>query len=139
MFEWKDEYSCNIKEVDDQHKKLFSLISELYDYVNADSAHDYYDEIIHVINELRDYTVYHFDNEEKLMEKYEYDSFSLKIHKNQHKMFVKKISSIKPDDIDLNQKKVIIDLIYFIADWIENHILKVDTLYKSYLNSKGVY
>lgn len=139
MFEWKDEYSCNIKEVDDQHKKLFSLISKLYDYVNASDEHDYYDDIVKIVTELRDYTVYHFDNEEKLMERYEYDIFSLAVHKKQHKLFVDKISAIKAEDIDLNQKKILTDLTFFMADWIENHILKVDTLYKSYLNSKGVY
>ncbi len=37
-----------------------------------------------------------------------------------------------------NRKKIGIELVIFIADWIENHILKSDMEYKDFLNSKGV-
>lgn len=137
MFKWKEIYSCNISEIDAQHKKLFELGENVYDIVSLKDGFDHYDEIMSSLYELQKYALYHFDFEEKLMKAYDYED--LETHKKQHKAFVDKIVLLAKQDIDENQHKVSMDILIFIADWIENHILKTDTNYKDYLNSKGVY
>lgn len=137
MFKWKDGFSVNVKKIDEQHQELFRLGTELYILVAAKDGVDHYDEIMGVIDGLAKYTVYHFAYEEKLMNDNAYTGFGE--HKKQHDAFVDKINSIKSDDVDIKQEKVGMDLIVFIANWIERHILGSDMKYREHLNEKGVY
>lgn len=137
MFKWKDEFSVNVESIDDQHKELFKLGTELYILVAAKDGIDHYDEIMAVIDSLANYTVHHFTYEEGLMKKNEYGEFIE--HKKQHDAFVDRIKSIKTEDVDLTQRKIGMDLIVFIANWIEKHILGTDMKYKEYMNERGVY
>ncbi|SKC48550.1 bacteriohemerythrin [Maledivibacter halophilus] len=137
MFKWKDEYSCNINEIDNQHKKLLEIGLKLSNIIKDKNDLDHYDEIIEVLRELKEYTIYHFKYEEDLMHRHGYKE--LNGHRLTHEIFVNKIIEIENKDIDENQQKVTIEILTFIADWIENHILKVDHMYKDFLNEKGVF
>lgn len=135
MFKWKDMYSCNIESIDIQHKKLFELGSKLYVILISKDGLDHYDELIQILEELKEYTVYHFKCEEELMEKYNYED--LEAHREEHDAFIGKIIELEGQDIDSKQSKVSLEMIEFIANWIEGHILKTDFKYKEYLSEKG--
>lgn len=137
MFKWRDSFSCNIKAIDDQHKKLFALGAKLNDLVSQQDDFDHYDEIVDILNELKEYTIYHFGYEEELMEKYHYEE--VERHKKEHKAFINKITELLNKNIDEDQREVKMDMVIFIADWIEKHILHTDQKYKIYLNLKGVF
>ncbi|NFJ54336.1 bacteriohemerythrin [Clostridium botulinum] len=137
MFEWKKCYSCNISKIDNRHKRLFELADEIYTIVSVNDGYDHFDEIMEAIKALKEYTVYHFSYEEEVMRKYEYSD--LDNHKVEHDAFVNKIKSINEEEIDEKQKNFLMDLLEFIVNWIENHILKSDLKYKEYLNGLGVY
>lgn len=137
MFKWKEKFSCNIEEIDNQHKTLFDLGQRIYNVVSLNDGYDHYDEILNTISALQNYTVYHFDYEEKLMEDYNYPD--IENHKKQHKAFIHKVTNLDAEYIDDHQKKVSMDLLVFILDWIETHILKSDMNYKDFLNKKGVF
>ncbi|WP_251862478.1 bacteriohemerythrin [Clostridium sp. Marseille-Q2269] len=137
MFKWKDSYSCNIRQIDEQHKKLFELANKIYSIVLLDDKYDHFDEIVGTIRTLKEYTVFHFSYEEEVMRKYEYGDVDN--HKIEHEAFIKKISSINEEKIDEKQKSFLMDLLEFVVNWIENHILKSDLKYKDYLNGLGVY
>ncbi|MDP4147242.1 MAG: bacteriohemerythrin [Bacillota bacterium] len=130
MFDWKDTYSTSISKIDEQHKQLFELAHNLYSIVSKKGDKDNYDELAHALSELKDYTVYHFEYEEKLMEQYNFPE--VMAHTKEHSAFVDKISEVKAQDLDLNQNKVAMDLLMFIANWIESHILKSDIKYKDF-------
>ncbi len=134
---WKENYSCNIKEIDNQHKKLFEIGDSIFNLVNLKDGIDRYDEIIEIVEKLKDYAVYHFQYEEKLMKEHGY--LGLDYHSKEHDEFVKKIIEFDHQDIDNGQKKVTLDLVLFVADWVEKHILGIDMQYKDFLNDKGVY
>lgn len=137
LFKWKDTFSVNVSDIDRQHKKLFEIGSRVYDIVSLDDNYDHYDEIMEILNELVDYTVYHFGFEEKLMEKYGYEDYEQ--HKMQHYFFIKKVEKMVKKDIDERQQEVMRDLIAFIADWISSHILKSDMKYKEFFNKNFVF
>lgn len=139
MFDWKQEYSCNVSEIDNQHKKLFELAAELYEIANRKDDYDHYDEIKQIFKKLSDYTVYHFDYEEKLMDKHQFDAREILMHKLEHGAFVKKMIKIQNEDLDKNQQKVLMDIIMFVVDWIEKHILNTDKKYTQHFNAKGVF
>ena len=135
-FEWKDTYSVNVAEIDSQHKKMFEIGSRISDLVLAKDGYDHYDEIMEILMELTEYTICHFDYEEKLMERYGYEEFDP--HRFEHVFLTKKIKKLQEKDIDTNQKKVTIDLIAFVSDWISGHILMADMKYRDHFNAMGV-
>ena len=137
MFKWKDKYSCNIESIDLQHKQLFNLGNELYELIKNNKNHDNYDQIQQILIELKDYTVYHFEYEEKLMKEYGYSD--LENQKIEHKAFLDKILNIEIKDIDEDQLNVMMDMMMFVANWIEMHIVKSDMKYKSFFNDNGLY
>lgn len=134
MFDWKPELETGISIIDEQHKKLLSIGSSLYELLDSVNYNDHYDEIIELLQELKDYTVYHFKTEEDILIN-EYAGFRL--HKAQHDSFIDKIEEALSMDIDENQKIITNEMLVFIADWIANHILKTDKLYVDFLTSKG--
>jgi hemerythrin len=134
---WKDYFSCNITEIDGQHKKLFEIGDHLFTLASLNDQYDHYDEIIGIINELKDYTIYHFGYEEKLMIEYSYPYYAE--HKAQHEAFIEKVLKFEKEDLDAHQNESVLQLVAFVADWISSHILKTDTLYKDFFNEKGIY
>ena len=136
MFKWKEDFSVNIKTIDEQHQELFRIGNSLYNIISIKDGIDRYDEIMKELYEMKDYAIYHFDYEEKLMAENGYPDFEN--HKRQHDIFIDKVQSIDELDIDEKQKKIGMELVIFIADWIENHILKSDMEYKDFLNNKGI-
>ena len=88
-----------IEEIDKQHKRLFEIGARVYDLTLMDSAYDRYDEIMTVIQELLDYTQYHFKYEEEMLEKHNYQR--LPVHIKEHNYFVAKIKSLLARDIDV--------------------------------------
>jgi hemerythrin len=137
VFKWRSEFSCNVEEIDNQHKKLFEIGGRLYDLVSLGNEYDHYDEIMRILSELREYTEYHFSYEEKLLMEQGYEQAD--IHKIEHDFFIKKIRKLENLDIDENQDESIMKIITFVADWISSHIMKTDNQYKAYLNSRGVF
>jgi len=135
-FEWKDSYSVNVAEIDKQHRKMFEIGGRISDLVLANDGYDHYDEIMSILQELTEYTVYHFDFEEKLMEQHGYKD--LDSHKFEHIFLTKKISKLQGKDIDTDQKNATVDLIAFVSDWIAGHILQTDMKYKDHFNSVGI-
>jgi hemerythrin len=133
-FDWKDSYKVNVEEIDKQHRRLFEIGRKIADLVLINDDFDHYDEIMVILGELKDYTIYHFDQEEKLMERYGYDD--LERHKIEHLFVVKKLQKLENKDIDEAQREAVLELIGFISDWIAGHILKTDMNYKDFFSSK---
>ena len=127
MFNWSENYETGINEIDDQHRRLVTIGAKLEDMLYAGHSIDYYDYIIETINELRDYTEYHFSYEEKKMEESGYDRFEL--HRMEHLYFIKRIDKLSLLDIDSQQISVIQEALAFLSKWLFGHILKEDMMY----------
>lgn len=124
MIAWKDDFLVGIDEIDEQHKKLFAIANKAYELLNNDLYLDKYDRIVSIIEELKDYTVFHFTFEEEYMMKIKYKRFFTQ--KIQHESFMKKINEINLNEIDSDQDKSLLELLDFIINWISNHILIMD-------------
>ncbi len=127
MITWREDFRLGIDEIDKQHKRLFDIANEAYDLLKNEFAIDKYDHIVDIIKELKDYTIYHFDYEENYMKSIGFKK--LLSHKVLHDDFKEKINNIDLDKIDQNQDEYIKDILNFLVDWIEKHILKDDRLY----------
>lgn len=137
MFMWKKELELGIESIDEQHKKLLEIGNRTNDLLkNHEEGSDNYDEIYAVIEELKDYTAYHFKTEEDLFEKYDYDAFTT--HKKEHDDFIDYIESVDLESIDENQKEFLRELLGKIVQWVFRHILSTDYLYRDHLLNAGV-
>lgn len=122
----KPEYYTGIDLIDSEHKRLFEIANEAYDLLHEEFIPDKYDNIIAVVNELKDYTAKHFADEEAYMESINYKRmFTQKV---QHAQFIEKLNEINFEDVDENQEQTIIDLLEFLTNWLIHHILENDVL-----------
>ncbi len=129
---WQDKFELGIPEIDGQHKTLVSFVGQVKGLIrDAEDGIDCYDEIDTLLHELKDYTVYHFEAEEDLMEKNNYSDFDN--HKAEHDAFIQKIQVFFESDIDYHQLTVLEELTEFLLDWVVAHILESDTKYVSVL------
>lgn len=127
MFTWKDEYATGVSIIDEQHKHLFEIGNTAYELLNNTLTIDKYDKIIHVIEELRDYAVFHFKYEEEYMLSIKYKKFLS--HKVEHDEFIKKVDEVDLTLIDESQNEYILSLLQFVYKWISEHILVKDLGY----------
>lgn len=126
MYEMKEEYKIGVELIDEQHKKLFELADKAYMLLKDDFSLDKYDKIVHIIEELKEYTIFHFKSEEEYMQSINYKRlFSQKI---EHAEFIKKIEAIDLRRIDENQDEGLVKILNFLNDWLTEHILKTDKL-----------
>lgn len=123
-FAFTEEYYTGVAIIDEEHAELFRIIKRANDLIMEELLHDKYDEIMSVIEELRNYTIQHFTDEEEYMASINYEG--LDVQKKTHQMFVDKLNDINLEDLDDNQQQYLIELVDFLLMWLVNHILKMD-------------
>ena len=132
IFEWTDEFSVGVAHLDDQHKKLVELINELFDAMAVGKGRDVLDG---VIGELQKYVLIHFQSEERMML---INGFAgLEEHKEEHARFIEKIKEFK-EKFESGDRKLTIEVVDFLKDWIINHINGMDKQYAVFFKEKGI-
>jgi len=128
---WSDKYSLNVAEIDEQHRKLVSLVNDMYDAMHAGKGRDM---IGTVIAEFVDYTDYHFKAEERLLRQNRYPEYDE--HKVMHDNLSRKAHSIK-EAFDRGNTPTAIEVMLLLTNWLNTHILEEDRKYKPYAESKA--
>ena len=124
MLQWKEEYEVGVSEIDEQHQKLIDIANRVYELMRNELALDKYDQIVEILQELKEYTVYHFHFEEGLMQKAKYKKrFS---HKILHQNFLAQVEAVDLSAVDENQEAYLIQIMDFIANWLIEHIVGED-------------
>lgn len=59
MIKWKEDYELGIKHIDEQHENLFEIADRAYKLLTNEFFTDKYDKIIEILEELKEYTVFH--------------------------------------------------------------------------------
>lgn len=131
IFPWSDKFSVNILELDDHHKKLIGLINCLHHVKQNNNDQKLLEK---VLDELVDYTKYHFKREEELMEQFGYPDYS--IHKSNHDNLVQQVLRMQKMYY-IGTTDITTDIAILLNDWIAEHILVEDKEYGPYL-SKAV-
>jgi hemerythrin len=132
LMEWTTDLSVKVSEIDDQHRKLIGLINKLHDAMRAGQGKEVLEG---TLQELAAYTVYHFQNEEKYMQQFNYPGY-LK-HKGEHAAFVKKVMDFQKD-FAAGRLGVTLDLMNFLRDWVNKHIKETDKQYSALFNQRGL-
>lgn len=130
--QWKDDYSVGINSIDQQHKKLLSLINQLQTAVDYSTGEEFERE---ALDQLVDYTKTHFSYEESLMRDNDYPDFGP--HKAKHDEMIREVEAVlveyeKDHDLAMEHGAK------FLKTWLINHINGTDKEYSSFLIGKGV-
>jgi len=129
---WSDEFSVNIREIDEQHKRLVGMINTLHEALVSGHGKKAQGKII---TEMVDYATVHFGTEEKYMRLYKFPGHLN--HKAEHDSFSEKAVDLKAR---VEGKGFILTLgvLNFLKDWLQNHILVTDKQYTSHFNNCGL-
>ena len=132
MFEWKNEYAVNIGSIDAQHKNLFAIGRELHTAMKTGQGKAVMGPLL---DRLVEYTKAHFVHEEGLLKMYKYPNFEA--HKAQHDALTKKVVAFQTE-FRAGRSSIAVDVLQFLTDWLEKHIIGTDFAYVTHLKAKKV-
>lgn len=112
VIEWRKGFSVNIPQVDDEHQHLFNLVKAL-DLASVEQT----------VEELLDYVVVHFTNEQALMEKTGYPAFEQ--HLKLHEEFASHVADFLGNGDAWSEERVQ-ELRRFLNKWLIGHIMTHD-------------
>lgn len=124
MISWNSEFEVGVPDVDNQHKELIRIAALAQSLLTNNYRLDKFDEIVSIIEELKEYTKYHFAFEEQLLNTRGYKM--LFTHIMEHRQFIDKVNSFDLRKVDEDQNEYLLDIVNFVAEWIKNHILEKD-------------
>ena len=130
IIEWDERFSVGIKEIDNQHKKLFKIISTVFDGL---AGHENREMLKNAFDKVLDYTRYHFAAEEKYFKKFKYPD--AEEHKKQHAKLLEETLALKSEYVE-GAPGVTLELIDFLTRWLQHHILLHDKQYAPFLKRK---
>lgn len=119
---WSDELRTGDDLVDTQHQRLIELFNRLV-VVRAGEIDR--DAVAPILNELRDYTRYHFDHEAGQMRKWRIDEVHQRVHLAAHQSFVTFLQRTAAM-LDDHVVDGIDNLVLFLSQWLLHHIMGMD-------------
>ncbi len=129
FIQWSDKLSVGNKKIDQQHRILIKLINDLNEAFAEGKTKS---ALTSILDELANYTVTHFKDEEGIMEKGNYPD--LEAHKKIHINFVNKVvetvNNVKSGKIMASK-----DLMVFLKEWLIDHIMGTDQQYVPYVKN----
>lgn len=137
---WNDEQmSVGLDSIDTQHKELVRIINS---FANALDNNKEQEILSDTIEELIDYTKYHFSLEEDYFEKFDFDEKDL--HKKEHAYFINYLFDLKGSlDLNANQGETSnasqsLDILKHLIEWFVAHISGKDRKYIELFKVNGI-
>jgi len=131
-YQWKEEYTVNIKVIDEQHKKFLSIINELKLIINSDSCEKKVSSIFFQLAYLIDH---YFIKEEIYFKDLKYPNFEQ--HISDHNKFIDRIIQFQKD-VENSKPNLCVEIYHYLEAWFDEHILKYDKEAVEYLRKSGV-
>lgn len=129
---WRDEYRIGIEAIDDDHRRLLTLINNLQTAVHYPTG-DAFER--RALEELVDYTKYHFAREEELMRTNDFPGYEE--HKREHDEMISRVDGYL-EGYQRDPEGTIEEVARFLKGWLVRHIAGTDQKYAPFLLEKGV-
>lgn len=131
LMNWKPEYSVGIPSIDTQHTKLISLINMLHDATAQGEGKEVPGK---VLGKLLQYTKSHFAYEENMMKTQGYAFFAQ--HKALHDNLTLQLLDLE-EKVRTGKSLVTMEVIKFLTNWLQDHMVGTDKAYSAYLIGQG--
>ena len=120
LMQWSDVMSVRVRELDEHYKRLIWMINALHKGI---AEHHENDVVETILDELAEYSVYHFRIEEDYMRRFRYPDFPR--HKAEHDAFVRNVTIFRNNlhNFDIAQP---FTGMAFLNEWLSSHIIARD-------------
>jgi len=130
---WNEKYSVNIEVIDEQHKKIIEVLGNLFDEMGKKKSREVLGAIL---DQMVWYAGEHFATEEIFMKQYDFPGYEE--HKKEHEAFKAKVAAFQKD-FAAGKESLSTNIVRFLSDWLDHHIIDIDQQYGPFLNEKGVF
>ena len=127
FFVWDPQrYGLQIPEMDAEHKQLIEYMNQIFESHNEKASKTH---LLSLINELIDFVLIHFKNEESYLEKIKFPG--LVNHKNIHQRLLSQLRQYKAN-YEADPAATLNDKFFeFLTLWLSSHIQHFDKQYSS--------
>jgi methyl-accepting chemotaxis protein len=132
FFTWSEGMSVKVPSIDEQHKRLVVMINTLHQEMREKRGLSAQRK---TIDEMVDYASTHFAQEEKYMEKFHFPGTAQ--HVEAHAAFTKKAIELK-QRADGDRFILTTEILDFLKNWLQRHIMGMDRQYISCFLENGV-
>ncbi|MTJ80999.1 MAG: bacteriohemerythrin [Telmatospirillum sp.] len=133
LMTWNNAMSVGVAVIDEDHKKLVSLVNELYDAIQGGHGKDALGKIL---DGLVSYTVMHFAREEKFFQETGYPDAAA--HKKEHADLTRQVLDVQSKYKSGATSTLSLEVMNFLKNWLVKHIQGSDKKYGPHLNAKGI-
>lgn len=133
MLTWNQEMSVNVRELDEQHQKLVGLLKTLHEAMRNKQGKE---ALKKIFSGLVTYTADHFASEERLMKQAGYPEYEE--HRRIHEKMTAKVLALQ-QEFQQGRVGLSLEVMKFLENWVEKHIMGTDKKYGPYLNQQGIY
>ncbi len=127
---WEQRYSVGAA-MDAEHKNWFGILNRLHDAMAEGKGKAIQERIL---SEMIAYTRTHFFHEEELLQSRRYPE--LAPHRQLHAVFTKKVLDLEAK-MKRGESVLTIELMEFLKDWLQNHILTQDVKYGAWMKANA--
>lgn len=134
-FHWNDTYSVGVSQMDDEHKKILSIINQMVEHPETSERSE---TISDILGQLTTYAYEHFDHEEKLLEEHGYPD--LNSQRVEHRKFRRRIATFCSNIMSDRNRQYTApeDLLEYLMAWWKDHILVSDKKYGVFFAARGI-
>ena len=133
LMEWNEKLSVNVKQFDDEHKRLVGMVNDLFDAVQGGRGKD---ALGSILDGLISYTKTHFANEERYMKQHSFPAFAA--HKAEHDALTAQVIDVQKKYNSGATAALSMEVMNFLKNWLGKHIQGTDKKYGPFLNDKGI-
>ncbi|THF64194.1 bacteriohemerythrin [Pseudothauera rhizosphaerae] len=131
LFQWSDEFSVGVDEIDDQHVELVDLLNQLHAAVRE---HRGSAAVRGTLDELVDYTRTHFAAEEHMMRDSGYPDYAE--HRVHHEALIDQVRALQ-QKLDSGEASITFELLHFLRVWLMRHIGESDKRFGAWYLEHG--
>jgi hemerythrin len=129
--QWTEAYSVGDPLMDAYHHIFFQTIHDLGNHLDSMAPEAIEERIAFLVN----YASMHFDSEENLMARCGFPD--LEAHRSKHQAFQERLLALQASYLEHRSSTIALQLLTMAQDWLVEHILGEDLLYKPYLKNAG--
>jgi len=135
LIPWDNKFELGINEIDEQHKKMLSIINRAYD-IFENKKHEDQSELNQLIKEMTDYADYHFETEEKYFKLYGYEK--MESHIEVHNQYRTKIEDWQRQYNENKDVSLFFEISKYLQDWWIWHINNTDRDYVPFMKANHI-